>query len=106
MTSTPNTTAFLVAADVEAGLPVSVGLASGQLPPQLRELMFLAAAETEAAHSVGAGQVPVVLPPQLHALADRLATVFRSLPAVRAAEFEHSISDFIDKWLSQHKASA
>ena len=98
--------AFLAAAEAEAGMPVSVGMASGQLPPQLRELMFLAAAETEAAHPVGTGQIPFAIPPQLRALTDRLALAFRSLPAERAAEFEHSVADFIEKWLSQHKTSA
>ena len=100
----PDQTAFLAAAEAEAGMSTSVGMASGQLPPQLRQLMFLAAAETESSYPVGTGRVPLLLPPQLHALADRLITLFRTLPAAHAAEFEHSVSDFIDKWMSQHQA--
>lgn len=92
----PDVAAFLAAAEVESKMPsVSVGLASGMIPPQLRELMQRAEGEP------GAG-----LPPTQYALADRLVTLFRTLPAERAAEFEHSVSDFIDKWMSQHQAGA
>lgn len=52
----------------EAGGPVSAGLASGKLPPQLREVMFLAAAAAEAGESVSAGLALGKLPPQLQKL--------------------------------------
>ena len=102
----PDPTLFLAAAAAEAGTAVSVGMASGQLPPQLRELMFLAAAETESAHPVGSGAVPLTLSPQLRALVGRLATALRTIPPARVADFEHSVADFIDRWLSQNGADA
>jgi hypothetical protein len=94
----PDLAAFLAAAEAESKMPsVSVGLASGMIPPQLRELMRQPEGEP--------GGAPP-LPPGQYALAHRLVTLFRTLPPDRAAEFENSVGEFIDKWLSQHKTSA
>lgn len=98
----PDLAVFLAAAEAESKMPsVSVGLASGMIPPQLRELMRQA--EGEAGREPG-GAPP--LPPGQYALAHRLVALFRTLPPDRAAEFENSVGEFIDKWLSQHKTSA
>ncbi len=100
----PDLAAFLAAAEAESKMPsVSVGLASGMIPPQLRELMRRTADVDRAGQP---GGVPTPVPPDEHALADRLVTLLRTLPPARAAEFEHSVSDFIDQWLSRHKADA
>jgi hypothetical protein len=58
----------------EAGEPVSAGLTSGKLPPQLREVMFLAAAAAEAGESVSAGLASGMLSPQLRELVAKSAS--------------------------------
>lgn len=99
----PDVNAFLAAAEVESTTPsISVGLASGMIPPPLRELMRLAAEEKRVSERA----VTASLPPAHTALAERLATAFRTLPPARAEEFEHSVADFIDRWLNEHRADA
>lgn len=77
--------AFLEWVEFEAQCPSvsAAGFYNGTFAPQIRELM-----ERE------------------RALAGRVASLLRELPAERAAEFERSVSEFIDGWLREHKIPA
>jgi hypothetical protein len=81
----PEPSNFLAEAEAEMQFPSisAAGFYNGMVAPQIRELM-----ERE------------------RALAGRVASLLRELPAERAAEFERSVSEFIDGWLREHKIPA